>query len=1195
MNGKIKSRLQVSLLFLFFLLVCAGNALAADQHAAVTIYVVPAVTDEKILPDSPMPCQHTISKTISMVASPGEYEPASFVMQANQDISSLTIATTNLTGTAGVISSNNIDVRAVKCWYQAGYAIDDTTHKHLTPELLLKDDSLVKATNTENYLKVSGEYIWISGTNGISGIPAYPTIEEFPVQDSSALQPVNIPNAANKQFWVTLKVPDNCSAGTYNGVIRLKNNGALVEELPLQLEVLPFVLSAPDLTYSLYHYANLATTGTISHAGKNETQFAAEQTNLFNHGVMNPTVYYQGSDYILGQVLTIRNAAGMSNQPLYYLGLAINSCGTNLDALKTAVSNLISFVAPYGVTELYIYGLDEQDLNTSMHRAAMNAVHDAGGKVFCAQSPSQADAVADILDLAVVAGALDVSLADKYHSYGHEIYSYANPQVGEASPEKYRRNYGLWLWQNNYDGAMDWTYQAGFSNIWNDFDHWEYRDCNFAYPTANGVIDAIQWECWREGVDDARYLTVLYDAIAWAQSQSNDTSQAEAWLADLKNSLFTAPDLDAVRSRMIGYILYHGGVQADTTTPHVVSISHSPVYSTSPLSIDISWTTDERVTAQVEYGLTPALGSATDIDLALLYAHLFTLTGLNADTNYYVRVRSKDSAGNEAISGIYSFSTKTTLTTNSYMSISFIPPTVSNNAVINSNWMEISYSVAGTREGSSFIDFNRSLAVYCNLNEAAGATAHDKSTYTNTGTLVGMNTNTCWTNGVYGRALRFDGINDYVRYESRQSLNITNAITMEAWVKPEAAESTNYEFIIRKTATEPNMWTLYGMSISRDDRRIYMCLWPEGYAAGGLCSSTEIPLHEWTHVATTYDSATGKARIYINGSLDKEDGTIFHGKIRTNSSPLYLGLHVGAGHDFNGVIDETRVWSRALSADEIYASYNAGINSFMDFNKSLVVCCNLNEAAGATAHDKSTYTNTGTLVGMNTNTCWTNGVYGRALRFDGINDYVRYESRQSLNITNAITMEAWVKPEAAESTNYEFIIRKTATEPNMWTLYGMSISRDDRRIYMCLWPEGYAAGGLCSSTEIPLHEWTHVATTYDSATGKARIYINGSLDKEDGTIFHGKIRTNSSPLYLGLHVGAGHDFNGVIDETRVWSRALSADEIYASYKKNVYGDSGMHKFTDLIGDGRSYPYYAYYTDITGNSTQTETRTISYMP
>ena len=87
-----------------------------------------------------------------------------------------------------------------------------------------------------------------------------------------------------------------------------------------------------------------------------------------------------------------------------------------------------------------------------------------------------------------------------------------------------------------------------------DFDTTGYRDHNMTYPTIDGVIDTIQWEGWREGVDDVRYLSTLLTAIENAKAAGGKeavVSEAETWLKNLDIS----GDLDAVRAGMIERIL----------------------------------------------------------------------------------------------------------------------------------------------------------------------------------------------------------------------------------------------------------------------------------------------------------------------------------------------------------------------------------------------------------------------------------------------------------------------------------------------------------------------------------------------------------------------------------------------------------------------------------------------------------------
>jgi hypothetical protein len=214
-------------------------------------------------------------------------------------------------------------------------------------------------------------------------------------------------------------------------------------------------------------------------------------------------------------------------------------------------------MAPYGVVNLYQYGPDEKDVNNPTNRDIISKIHNAEGKYFVGEwIYSYADSVADMVDL-LNAGGLWPEIADKYHSYGHKIYSYNNPQVVPDAPELFRRNYGLALWQADYDGTMDYAYQNSMGDIWNDFDCNQFRDHVFAYPTMNGVVDTTKWEGFREGVTDMRYLAALQNQIATAKGRGKNgtATEAENYLARLKSSDLKNENLDSVRSQMIDYIL----------------------------------------------------------------------------------------------------------------------------------------------------------------------------------------------------------------------------------------------------------------------------------------------------------------------------------------------------------------------------------------------------------------------------------------------------------------------------------------------------------------------------------------------------------------------------------------------------------------------------------------------------------------
>src|SRR5439155_18799928 len=95
-------------------------------------------------------------------------------------------------------------------------------------------------------------------------------------------------------------------------------------------------------------------------------------------------------------------------------------------------------------------------------------------------------------------------------------------------------------------------------------------------------------------------------------------------------------------------------VNNDLTRPVLSAVT---VSSIGPDTATIAWTTDEPADSQVEYGLTTAYGSASALDTSRVTAHAVTLNGLTAGTLYHYRVKSKDAAGNLAVSADAVFTT----------------------------------------------------------------------------------------------------------------------------------------------------------------------------------------------------------------------------------------------------------------------------------------------------------------------------------------------------------------------------------------------------------------------------------------------------------------------------------------------------------------------------------------------------------
>jgi hypothetical protein len=556
--------------------------------AEMVVYVVAPTRHLKILPNEVL-IPGEISTELRLIACRGEYEPASFVIAARSDLKSLKVAASDLLCGEARIPASAVDVRAVKCWYQS-------MGVGFVPELLLHDDGLVKVDTEKevNYLKLrfaDGErYVSISDPappdpalklpvpegHNFSKFLALLDPEKYPVRDSAALQPVDIPAKTNKQLWITVKVPDAAADGIYAGTVSLSAEGIAPVALALKLRVLPFQLLPPYHTSAIYYSGRYDPTnrGSISAGMKSELQFRRELENLVAHGVTEYMTFScpPYTEEQLATIFRIRREAGMTGTTLYtYGGDTTVTKPEELQALKEKTVKTLEWAKSHGFNGVYLYGLDEAkgDRLTSQ-RQAWQAVREAGGKVFVSgYIGSNFELMGDIQDLLICAGPPSREEAARWHSKGHKIWCYANPQAGMENPEIYRRNFGLVLWKNDYDGAATWAYQSNSGNCWSDFDtsgrglpkDRATHEYHMAYPTVDGVVDTIQWEGYREGVDDIRYVTTLRKAIEDGKASPLAEARkaalaADSYLQGLKTGdAIDTGSVEAIRLEVIDHLL----------------------------------------------------------------------------------------------------------------------------------------------------------------------------------------------------------------------------------------------------------------------------------------------------------------------------------------------------------------------------------------------------------------------------------------------------------------------------------------------------------------------------------------------------------------------------------------------------------------------------------------------------------------
>ncbi|MCK2214615.1 PQQ-dependent sugar dehydrogenase [Actinomadura sp. ATCC 31491] len=197
------------------------------------------------------------------------------------------------------------------------------------------------------------------------------------------------------------------------------------------------------------------------------------------------------------------------------------------------------------------------------------------------------------------------------------------------------------------------------------------------------------------------------------------------------------------------------------------------------------------------------------------------------------------------------------------------------------------------------------------MNEGAGATTADASGRGNTGTLTATTWNAA---GRYGQALSFNGTSSWVTVPDAASLRLTTGMTLEAWVRPAAV--TGWRTVVMKQHAGGEAYTLTAGS---DSNRPHTAIHTTSGADVGAPS--QLPLNAWSHLAATYDG--GYLRLFVNGTQVGQ--TYKTGAIRTDNGVLRIGGNSVWGEYFSGLLDEVRVYDRALTAAQIQTDMNTPI------------------------------------------------------------------------------------------------------------------------------------------------------------------------------------------------------------------------------------------------------------------------------
>ena len=452
-----------------------------------------------------------------------------------------------------------------------------------------------------------------------------------------------------------------------------------------------------------------------------------------------------------------------------------------------------------------------------------------------------------------------------------------------------------------------------------------------------------------------------------------------------------------------------------------------------------------------------------------------------------------------------------------------------------------------------------------------------------------------WTNtGKFGKALSFDGTNDYVHVPGLMGSPAN--ITLSAWVNFDATDTSGAEII--SLGDHVSLRVATGLTEA---------FYYNGSGWNTTTSPTTIIGAGWKHVVYVIDDVNDRQNIYVNGVLIASStygASISYAGLGSNTT---IGRH-GEGNtifDFNGKIDDVRVYNYPLNADEIkkdykqskgvvlgalgtnpdgYTASNSAARSYCPPGSNETNCAGtgvlnpgpigewkLDERKGTTAQDTSGNGNTGTLTGGPT---WSSGKIGSAVKFDGVNDHI-LAPNASLPTTD-FTYEAWVK---VNSTSFQPIFDSNNTQNNEFAV----ILDGDVDVY--------TNGVLRMSTSNAPAAGTyhHIAVIRSGAT--ISVYINGVRDQNTGSDA-GALTVGGCDFIIGAdNNGCPSSFNGyldgTVDDVRIYNYARTASQVAWDYNRGR--PVGWWKFDECTG-GTTYDASGNANNGTINLSTTGTQT-----
>ncbi|WP_405087621.1 LamG-like jellyroll fold domain-containing protein [Microbispora sp. NBC_01389] len=419
------------------------------------------------------------------------------------------------------------------------------------------------------------------------------------------------------------------------------------------------------------------------------------------------------------------------------------------------------------------------------------------------------------------------------------------------------------------------------------------------------------------------------------------------------------------------------------------------------------------------------------------------------------------------------------------------------------------------------------------LDETSGTVAGDSS---GNGYQAALSTGATRTPGRVSGAVRLDGVQGTVTPSKPDGIVRTDQnFSVAAWVR--LTDKNSYRTVLSQDGVNRAGFSLqyhigsdrWAMAMGSADSVAS----PTYYHA----KSDAAPVTgRWTHLAASFDAATGRLRLFVDGR--PQSTTAVQPTPWNAAGRFVIGRALGGSEQWAGDVDDVRVWDRVV--------YDREVGDLANRPVKLEGHWKLDETSGTVAHDSSGKPSDLIRDADATGACtWTGGWVGGAAGFGAAGCLIRTRAPlQSgagplLRTDGSFTVAAWVR--LTDKADY-----RTAVSVDGVNRSGFYLQYDkaqDRWRFNMPTADTTSAvyTGPFSIDPAETGVWTHLVGVYDRADNQLRLYVDGNLD---GTTSFTTPWQAKDALTIGQAINGSNKWVGAIDDVRAYTGVLTDDEIY---------------------------------------------------